>query len=304
MSTPEEGKLSKEEVETLLEATQQEEEEPVERSEPTRRVHGWDFQQPSRFSKTQLEKLRRINDALAQNATSHASRLLRSNVKTQLVSMDQMKWENLLEEAGDTVVGFVFLMEPLGYRGVAAIDSEFAAVLLERMMGGQADAGEAATLEFTDLDVRVLASFIKGFLEPLPELWSNIGEFDVQLGSFARDLQTVDLFTATDDFVQFCFLMQSSVGSGQISLAVPFQAVRALPPDTDESERSLAGADEAMDAAVRENLKETSVELTVLLGSADIKVGRLVQIEPGDIIVLDSRIGDALRVKVNDKVKL
>ncbi len=303
MSPAEDGKLSKDEVEALLAATRGED-APVEKVEPARRAHGYDFHQPSRFNKSQQEKLRRINESLAQNATSYASRLLRSNVKMQLVSMEQMKWANLLEEVGDAVVGFVFLMEPLAYRGAVIMDTQFAAAALERMMGGQVGASESATLEFTDLDVRVLSGFVRAFLKPLPELWKRIGEFEVQLGAFAQDLQTLDLFPGGEDFVQFSFLMQSNVGSGQVSLAVPFEAVRALPPETGQSEDALPqSTDEDIDSALRANLKRSTVELSVLLGTTDIQVVRLVQVEPGDVIVLDSRIGDALQVKVNDKVK-
>ncbi|MFO8008629.1 MAG: FliM/FliN family flagellar motor switch protein [Candidatus Brocadiia bacterium] len=311
MSPPDEGKLSKDEVETLLQATEEEEQQQTEEAapqeaEPTRRVHGYDFQQPSRFSRTQMEKLRRLNESLAQNATSHAGRLLRSNVKTQLVSMDQMKWENLLEEVGETVVGFVLLLEPLGYRGVVTIDRQFAAVALERMMGGQVDAGDAATMEFTELDVRVLGGLLQGaFLEPLPELWSNIGDFRVERGSFVEELATLDLFPPAEDFVQFSFLLQSNVGSGQVSLAVPFQAVRDLPPkEQEETAETPSAADESIRRALRDNLRETRVELTVLLGAADIPVGELVKLQQGDVIVLDTRVGDALEVHVNDKKKL
>ncbi len=303
MKSSHDGKLSKDEVDALLAATRQQEGPPGE-AEPARRVHGYDFKQPSRFSKAQLEALRRINSGLAQNATTHASRLLRSNVRTQLVSMDQMKWENLVDEVGQSVVGFVFLMDELGYRGMVMIEAAFAAAALDRMMGGQADSQEDADIEFTDLDVAVLSRFAQAFVNPLPELWEEIGQFQVELGSFVQDLQTLDSFPPAEDFVQFSFLMHSTVGSGQISLAVPFEAVRSLPPEADEMEGALAGAtDEDTDTALRQNLQRTTVELTVLLGTADVRVGRLVRMEPGDVVVLDSRVGEPLPVKINDRVK-
>jgi flagellar motor switch protein FliM len=305
MSPAAEGKLSKEEVEALLQATR-EEEPPPEPTEPVRRVHGYDFLQPSRFNKAALEKLRQINEGLAQNATAHASRLLRTSVKTQLVSMDQMKWEHLVEEVGDAVVAFTFTMSPLGHRGVLTVGRQFAGACLDRLMGGPGETSEAA-VDFTELDVRTFAAFVRGFLKPLPELWQNIGRFEVDLGPFVQDFQGLDLFSPTEDLFQLCFLMQGNIGSGQIALAVPFQAVRSLPPQDDgaESEDSVAARDDAesAEAGLRENLKRTTVELAVVLGSADVKVGRLVGVEPGDVIVLGTSIGDALEVKVNDKVK-
>ena len=303
MSPAPSGKLSKEEVDALLRATRTDEQTP-DRAEPPRRVQGYDFQQPSRFNKAQLDRLRRINEALAAQVAAHASRLLRSNVKVQLVSMDHMKWENLLDESGESVVGFVFVLEPVGRRGLVTIDGHFAATALERMMGGQVDSGQEATLEFTDLDVRVLSGLLAAFLDPLPEFWSSSGEFQVRLGQFVRELQTLDIFPGSEDFVVFSFLLQSNVGSGQVALVAPFEAVRSLPPEADEDERRSLVSDDSHEQALRENLKRASVELAVVLGCADVKVGRLIRLEPGDLVVLDRRVGEALDIRVNDKVKL
>ncbi|KPK66180.1 MAG: hypothetical protein AMK73_00810 [Planctomycetes bacterium SM23_32] len=304
MSSADDSKLSHEEVEALLEATR-EEEAPPERAEPARRVHSYDFQQPSRFNKAALEQLRKINDGLTESAGAHAARLLRTAVKTQLVSMEQMKWENFVEEAGDSVAGFVFELEPLGCKGLLTTGRAFAASCLDRMMGGTGEAGDE-TLEFTDLDVRTMAAFLRGFLAPLPELWQNIGEFQVRLGAFVQDLGSLDLYSPDEDLFQLCFLLQGSAGSGQVALSVPFQAVRSLPPQGDEDGEAAAAvvmSEEAVEAGLRESLRRTSVELSVVLGAADIKVADLVSVEPGDVIVLDRRIGAALDVRVNDRMK-
>ena len=303
MSEAEGGKLSKEEVEALLEATREEEPPPVERPEPVRRVHGYDFTQPSRFNKSELDQLRKINDELPQAATDRCSRLLRTSIKAQLVSMDQMKWENFLEETGESVVAFVFALEPIGHRGVLTIDRGLASAALDRMMGGPGEMPEGA-VEFSELDVRTFSRLAWVFLEPLQRLWHDLGEFHVVLGKFLHDLPSSDLYPPDEDLFQLCFLLQGNIGSGQVALSVPFQAVRSLPPQERESEQNVAETAEAVSESLRENLRDTQVELTVLLGSADIKVGSLVRVEAGDVITLDRRIGDALAVRVNDKVKL
>jgi flagellar motor switch protein FliM len=302
MSPTEEGKLSKSEMEALLQATREEEPAP-ERPEAGRRVQKYDFRQPSRFNRSQLEKLKNLNEPLVQNASTHASRMLRSSVKTQLVSIDQMKWENLLDELGDAAAGFVFTLAPLGRHGVAALDKQFASACLERMMGGQGAGADAALIEFTDVDVHVLAHMVTHMLSPLPELWARLGSFQVEVGSFMQDLQGLDVFTPDEDFLQVCLLMQSSVGSGRISLCVPFDAVRSLPPESDEAEMVVAATEEETAAGLRESLSRTRMELTALLGTADIKVESLLRAEPGDVIILDKRVGNGLEVRVNGLVK-
>jgi flagellar motor switch protein FliM len=301
MTPAEEGKLSKEEVETLLRATRSEEGE-AERPEPSRRVTRYDFKQPSRFKKSDLDGLRRINDELAARAGSVASRLLRSGVGVQLVSMDQMKWENLLEETGEALIAFVFVMEPLECRGVLTLERPFASVCLDRMTGGPGEAGDEE--EFGDLDVRVLRGLAKAFLEPLPELWEGVGPFTIAFGPFTDDLQSLDLFSNEEDFFQLSFLVQGSIGSGQVTLAVPFQAVRELPPERDGGPaESPKGDDELAIAGDHSGLDDVRVDLAVVLGTADIEVAELVQVAPGDVLVLDRPIDAPLDVCVNGLVK-
>jgi len=304
VSPTEDGKLSTFEVEALLEATK-EEEPSVERPEPTRRVHAYDFLQPSRFNKADLESLRKINDGLTQNITAQASRLLRTSIKAQLVSMEQMKWENFLDEAAEGAVGFVLTLEPLGHQGVLTIERQFAAMCLDRMLGGPGLPAEADD-QFAGTDVRAFACLARALLAPLPDLWQNIGQFQVVLGAFVQDLGTTDLLAPEEDLFQLCFLLQGSIGSGQVSLSVPFLAVKSLPPRSEEGEvdRSVAASDAAAKAGLRENLNRAPVELAVVLGATDVRVQDLVGVEPGDVIVLNTRLGDPLDVRLNDVVKL
>ncbi|GAG13903.1 unnamed protein product, partial [marine sediment metagenome] len=270
----EEGKLSKDEMDALLEATredeqqeqQDEEEVRPEPAEPARRVQGYDFTQPSRFNKSALEKLRKINDELAQEAGKHVSRLLRTSVKVQLVSMEQMKWENMVEELGESAIGYLFRLDPLDCQGVATIDRSLAAICLDRMMGGSGEEeDEEATEEFTDLDVQTFRAFVRGFLDPLPELWQNIGEFQVELGGFVQDLAGLELFTPQEDLFQLRLLLQGSMGSGQVALSVPFQAVKSLPPGDEPGQGpTVAASEDAVQAGLRKSVRRTRVDFSVL----------------------------------------
>ncbi len=302
MSPTEEGKLSKEEVEALLQATQ-DEEAPEEGPEPQRRVQGYNFLQPRRFNRSELENLKDLNEQLARRAVAHASRLLRSNVSAQPVSVDQMTWENLAEEAGETAVGFVFVLEPLGYRALITVDSQFAVAALERMMGGEVERAATGTMEFTSIDARVLGALLDGFLNTLPELWNRIGEFQVARDQFVEDVQGLDLFPGHEDLLQITFLVQATIGSGQVCLSVPFEAVRELPPESQSRPELTREEDEVAAAGLRRSLERTPVTVAALLGSADIKVSRLVKAQVGDVIVLRRRVGEPVDVRLNDKIK-
>ena len=301
MSAQKDKKLSKDEVEALLERTGNG--SGAEKAAAARRVESYDFFQPSRFNKSDLEKLRRINAPLAQSAAQGASRLLRKNVRMQLVNIDQMRWEHLLEDVGSTMAGYVFEMPPFGSRSILTVEKKLAAACLDQMLGGAGKQAEGDLLGFTDLEAKVFGRFVQAVLAPLPELWRNIGEFTVELGAYAEDLQGASLFPPSEDMFQLTLLMQGEFGSGQIAISVPFDTVRSLPPSTDDSFQGAAKTNETLEAALRDSLQNAPVDLSVLLGVAEVGVRKLLQLEPGDVLVLDTTVHDALQVRFNDRIK-
>jgi len=302
MTPPADRKLSKDEVAALVEHIEKKGEAAPERPEEPRRVESYDFFRPSRFTRSELEKLRRININLASRAGLNASRLMRSAVKAQLVSVEQMKWQSILDEIGEGSVGFGFEMTPLEHRGVVTMKAPFAGSCLDRMMGGEgaAKSGEGG---FTDLEAKIFRRFVLGMVAPLPDLWRDVGKFEIQLGAYAQDVQSIGIFPPGEDMFELVLLMQSEMGSGQVAIAVPFDVVRSLSPSTVGPRQTAATSPEAVQAALRDNLQMAPLAVSAVLGTAEIGVRRLLTLEPGDVLMLGTNIEDPLDVRINDKVK-
>ena len=305
MSPGKEKKLSPDEMDALLENTEEMEEQQAgdAAAESERRVETYDFLQPSRFKKVDLDNLRRLNSNLAHRAAEPVSRLMGYQVRVQLLTTDQMKWQYVLDEAGDDQIGYSFEMPPLPHRGTVTMDRTFATQCLDQMLGEEPGSGdEEIEREFTDLESRIFGRFVRCFVDPLSDLWDRIGDFDTELKECVNDLQSVDLYTGNQDMFQLSLLVQADFGSGQLAISVPFEAVRDLPPSSDEQQET-SQSDERFRKALRDSLQKARVELSVLLGKAEISSGRLLQLEPDDIVMLDTTIEDPLEIKINNKVK-
>jgi len=303
MTNPPNRKLSTDEVNALLDDGSENPArargpEPL----PERRAETYDFFEPRRFKQAELEKLRQINTALALQCARNAARLLRDNVSFQLIGMDQMKWQNILREFEGSPLGVAFKLIPLDQRGIVLVDRSLGARCLEKMMGGAAS-GKELPEEITGLEKRVLGHFVSELLAPLPEHWRNIGQFTTQLESFVDDFQSSGLFPADENMFQLSFLMQGNIGSGQIAILVPFEAVKFLPPQTEEKEATSFVSADLIGTALRKNVVRAPVELAAVIGTAEIKVRELLQLARRDVLVLDAAIDEPLDVRVNDKVK-
>ncbi len=289
-------KLSKEEMSALMGDGPPRGEAP-----PSRRVEPYDFFEPRRFKQSELEYIRKLNATFAQDASRAASRMLRDNVKVTFVGMDQMKWESFLGELSDGVSAFSFSMPPMDYEGVVVLDSGFLMKAVDRLLGGAMDE-EDVPGELAGAEVAVAVHFVKQMFSSLPVHWKGIGEFRFEVGGMLEDIHGAGMFAAGENMFQVAFLAETSSATGNVYMVVPFEAVRSLPPSEEEEEEGESAEEAA--AVLEERLLSTEVDVILLLGRTELTVGDLLNLEVGDVVLLDTAPGDALDVQVCDKVKL
>ncbi len=266
------------------------------------RIEEYDFLEPSRFNRSELEKLKRISSNVAQRAAQPLSRLLQTKVQMQLASCDQTMWQYMAEDFGEETVAYSFSLPPLGYDGLLAVDAGFCCSCLECLTGGDFETGESD--EITDTDARVFSHVAEHVLEALPDLWEELGEFEVELEDFLRDLQSAAPFSPGEDMFQMSLLAEGEFGTEQMAICTPFEMVRDLPQMMGREEGANQEPDEDVQEKVCETIRNVPVELSVDLGQALIPGRQILDMEPGDVIVLDSSIDQPLQVRINNRPKL
>lgn len=297
--TPDKSRLSEEEMEALLHRGASPGGNEGDAEALPRRVEKYDFFQPNRFSKSELERLRRMHSHLPQRAGQALSRLLRSNVRMQLRAIEQTKWDYVLEESAEGAVGYVFRMEPVGRRGTVVLENSLARACLGRIMGTGIEKEEG--VGFSELEAQVFRRFVAAMLSPLPELWQKIGDFSIEPGRYARDLRLISVFASQEDLFRLSLAFQGSAGEGQIDIFVSFDVLRRMTP---RDEEARAGeTDRATQTALRRSLQRARLELAVLLGRADVPTEELLRLQRGDVVVLDGSPEEPVEIRVNDRVK-
>lgn len=308
MSEEDEQKLGQDDIEALLAQEDEEEEEAAgspDGSSPVR-VEEYDFLDPSRFNRSELEKLKRISSNLAQRAVQPLSRLLQSRVQMQLANCDQTMWQYMVEDFSPSAVGYEFSMVSLDGQGVITMGRPFARGCLELLTGGPGDAADddLDEDEFTETDARILAHVAECVVEPLPDLWSRLGDFSVEFGGFLSDIDSAAAFAPAEDMFQISLLCEAEFGTGDIAICVPFELIRDLPELMGMGKEGKKGMEEEDQRAVRRKISNVPLELTVELGRALLPARDVLDLGPGDLVVLNSGVNHNLRISVNGHHKM
>ncbi len=311
MSEKGKQKLSRDELSELLNLREKAT-ATAEPAEDGRRVSRYDFSQPSRFNKSELDSLRKINESLAQGVAGGLSKLMEAGLKVRLEEMDQMKWGDLTEDSGDCGPGFAFKMDPGNYDCAFLIDRKLAVHCVDRLTGGMGpleaeeteDEKEAEAAVLTPLEQKLLVKIAGCFLHKLPEIWAGAGPLEVAAGEFVDDLSDYGLMSPEEDVFWVSFLVQSTIGTGRAGLAVPFQAIQSLPPSSHQTGRNVARSNEDVEKSLRGSLEGSPVTLTAVLGNTDMKVRNLLNIETGDVLLLGKAIDARMDLLINKRPKM
>lgn len=270
----------------------------------SRVIKAYDFRRPDKFSKEQWGTLQSMYEAFSRFAGASFSSRLRTLVNIRLSSIDQGLYEEWQAQVPSQTACYVLSMQPMTGNIVVEFNLDVASEVVDRMLGGNGVLIDR-TREMSDVEVGLLRSFSSVVAQSLQEMWSAVVPVRSQLQDFGLDAGLIQVASPTD--VVLTAFFEVSVGSrlGAMSICVPYTVLEPItsqlsaqvwfqsgrPSDSTDEERLLMQA----------LIARTSLEMQVELGSVELPTSSLIELEEGDTIVLDQRVGRPLDITVDGR---
>jgi flagellar motor switch protein FliM len=303
------GTLSQHEIDALLSQVTQgsapaSEPQGARRGEASR----YDFRSPARFSREQMRTLRLVYEDFARQCSSSLSVLLRSEVEVRLTHLEQSSGQSLSSMVGDASSAIVNLihMAPLPGRALLIVEADLVAILVDRVLGGLGRPYIRRKREITDIERSLMEEVIRHMNRGLRTAWSKVTEVEPELESSSLDLEIIQ--SALGDEIVFAVLLEVLVNevSGTMAFVLPLTLLQpivgALRPHLLVMQHPEQEVEEDGRSAAL-TLEQAPVPVTVLLGTADLTFGELLDLSPGDVLCLNVSVNDDLPVTVNDVTK-
>jgi flagellar motor switch protein FliM len=305
--------LSQEEIDALLDAVDNEEEESyntpshhinITQNEDQRHVTLYDFKRPNRVSKEQLRTFRSIHDKMVRSLSSQISSTMRSIVEIQLHSVDQMTYSEFLMSLPSPTSFNVFSITPLEGNGVLEINPSIAFPMVDRLLGGKGEAYDS-NRDFTDIEFNLLDTIVRQIMGNLKDAWQPVTEIYPTVEARESSPNVIQIVAQNEIVVMV--VMEIIIGhtSGMMNICYP---VIALEPILNK----LATRDILV--SEQSSKKSRNRELKALLGGAKVQCNRikakgtlsleeLKNLKVGQEIAIGKEI-DILEVNGNPKLEL
>lgn len=247
----------------------------------------YDFRRPDKFSKDQLRTLQMLHETYARLAGTGLSAYLRTPVSIELISLEQVPYEEYLRSINQSVFTIMSL-PPL--TGQAVLELEFGLVftMIDRLLGGPGRAISRSVL--TDIEKPLVRQMIERMFSSLKGAWEGIVIVNPGIEGMETSAQFVQIAPPTDIVVTILYEVKIGQTRGAMSICIPYLVLKPITTKL-SAQKWFVSTSRKHNPTHRRNLaiqvQNAMVECTVCLGKTTLTVRDFLKLRDGDIVQLD-----------------
>jgi flagellar motor switch protein FliM len=209
--------LKQDEIDALFEAARSSQPESP-RTEVRARVVPYNFSTAGQISTEQLRAISMLNDLFARNLTHNLSAWLRTRFQVNLVSAEQIQFNEFLLRIPEISYVASVRLEPLGALSVMQVDLGLAPPIIDLLLGGEGRDGRLR--ELTDIEESILGSVVEIVCRELTAAWQQVG---LSFNFERRQMQTqvARVIPVNEKTLCLSFEIRMPHSSGLMNLAFP-----------------------------------------------------------------------------------
>jgi len=248
------------------------------------RVVPYSFSSAGQISTDQLRAISMLNDLFARNLTHNLAAWLRARFQVNLVSAEQIQFNEFLLRIPEISYVASVRLEPLGALSVLQLDLALAPPVIDLLLGGEGRDGPLR--ELTDIEESILGSVVEIICRELTAAWQPVG---LSFAFERRQMQTqvARIMSVAEKTLCLSFEIRMPHSSGLLNLAFPAVVantiLRRLTSDWGRRRRHGSETRARMEAAARRIRLGGSLQLPTFRLPASV----LENLEPGSILRLD-----------------
>ncbi len=299
--------LSQADIDAMLKGVSSEEPaeatgEPGPPAADKRNIKEYDFRRPDKFSKDNIRAIQMVFEFFARLLSSSMSAHLRGNVSAHLTQVEQVLYDEYVQQLPSPTVVSLISMDPLPDQAIIEINMPLALTMIDRMLGGPGQATDIVR-EVTDIEEALVRSTMKLILRAYREAWANVQAIEPELQDLVYNAAFIQ--AAVPGAVAVLGVVEVNVMgmTGTISTAIPYTVLEPVMSRLTAqtwlavSNKSGMGGTEVHD----DHLNGVIVQVSAILGRGPVGFKEMLTLKPGHIIRLDSAVGGDIEVAVGNQ---
>lgn len=290
--------LSQDEIDALLRGVESGEvsttpkEEEGERAE----LRPYDLLNQDRIIRGRMPTFEMVNDRFIRLQAVSWTNALRKVVDFLILSTKIMKFGEFIKKIPMPSSLNIFHMPPLRGHGLFVMDAMLVYLLVDHFFGGTGQTHvKPEGRDFTPIQQRIIKTVVELALGDLEKAWGPVAPVKIQHVRSESNPQFAMVVSASEIVVAVTIQMQLGDLVRDLFIAYPYGMLEPI------KEKLYSGffsdhleQDQSWANRFRQQLQESTVRITVQLGTATIRVRDVLGFSPGDVLMLDQSPSDPL----------
>lgn len=299
--------LSQNEIDALLNALSAGEVnvEEIKEEGSEKKIKKYDFKSPKKLAKDQLKTLQIIHENFTRTLNTFLSGYLRTYVQTEVISVEELSYYEFSNSIVNPAILSIVDFYPLEGQIIIDMSSTIAFTLIDRILGGQGKVLEE-NRSFTEIELTLIKKVINELCKLLIDPWENVIELKPRLDKIETNSQFAQVVSPNETTALITLNLKIGEVEGYLNICIPHIVIEPILPKL-STKFWFASINKQVNEEdkniLEKRLISSSIGVTVELGHTYITVKEFLELQLGDVIVLDNTPNHELEIKVGNKHK-
>lgn len=284
-------------------------EEGISVPEGAKKVKEYDFRSPKHFTREQLKLLFSIYENYARILSSYATGIMQTYCLVEIIEVEEQQYYEFNNALPDSVLmGLVDLTvkDTESDEDIVLIDisKDVGFCAIDRLLGG-AGLPLKNDREYSEIELGLLENFIRGMTGLMKNVWFDQVEMAPKLIKMETNSRILQGISADENVVIIVMNFLINETQGKLNICIPALTLEMLfkkkaAHNKKSGRRVDHGSDTQRRGEIITEISKSELEITAVLGTVDLLLKELMDLEVGDIIKLDKPAGEMIDLVVED----
>lgn len=299
--------LSQGEIDALLNAlnTGELDVKGIEEEKEEKKVRNYDFKIPNKFAKDQLRTLQMIHENFSRLLQTYLSGYLRALVQIEVVSVDQLTYYEFSNSMPNpSTLGVVDFL-PLNGSVLIEISPSISFAMIERVLGGTGNVYER-NRGFTEIELTLIEKLFGQILSFLKDPWKNVIDLKPRLSRIETNTQFTQIVSPNETIALITLSLNIGSIEGMMHICIPHLVIEPIISKLSTKFWFSGISKDITEGSIKyieKRIETTTLPISVVLGNCNLTVKDIINLQIGDVVLLNKSINDYLQILVGNKLK-
>lgn len=269
-------------------------------------VRPYDFHNPEKAVRGKIPLLEMIYERFCRNIRGSVFNFLRRQIDCSPDGTKAMKYEEFIRNLHMPSSLNVFTMSPLKGNALLAIDPSLVFLIVDSYFGGD---GRFHTRvegrDFTSVEQSVIRKVVDIIFQEMIGVWKTVSPVDFRFTRAEMNPHFVNITGQNEIVLVSTFRMEIEAVSNRFHFCIPYAMLEPIMERLYGTEKAAtAEVDKKWSGRLREQFDYVTLGISGEIGTATIDVQELLNLKAGDLIELDKKAREPLRVFIDGAPRL